>query len=90
MVRGVRERSRAKTRQTNSRGRKPRIELRSMQSAKIEPLDARSAGRVETWRGGGVAPFPRSAHRTGRAVFPHPALGEGIMFQPTGTALCVD
>ena len=24
------------------------------------------------------APFPRPAHRTGRADFPHPALGEGI------------
>jgi len=26
-----------------------------------------------------IAPFPRPAHRTGRADFPHPALGQGFM-----------
>ena len=31
----------------------------------------------------GHAPFPRPAHRTGRADFPHPALGEGFMLSPT-------
>ena len=28
------------------------------------------------------APFPPPAHRTGRAVFPHPALGQGITRSP--------
>ena len=28
------------------------------------------------------APFPPSAHRTGRADFPHPALGQGSWFRP--------
>ena len=35
-------------------------------------------------RGGAVAhdaPFPPPAHRTGRADFPHPALGEGSCFR---------
>src|SRR5688500_11181601 len=35
-------------------------------------------------RGGAVAriaPFPPPAHRTGRADFPHPALGEGSRFR---------
>src|SRR6185312_578502 len=47
---------------------------------------------VESRRGAvtqGV-PFPRPAHRTGRADFPHPALGEGVMFQPTGSLLSAD
>ena len=33
------------------------------------------------WRclnGSAVAPFPHSAHRTGRADFPHPALGQDL------------
>ena len=30
-----------------------------------------------------VAPFPHPAHRTGRADFPHPALGQDIMPSPT-------
>ena len=36
--------------------------------------------RVESRRGAVArsAPFPRPAHRTGRADFPHPALGEGF------------
>jgi hypothetical protein len=29
------------------------------------------------------APFPLPAHRTGRAVFPHPALGQVLMPSPT-------
>jgi hypothetical protein len=29
------------------------------------------------------APFPLPAHRTGRAVFPHPALGQELMPSPT-------
>ncbi len=29
------------------------------------------------------APFPPPAHRTGRAVFPHPALGQGFTFSHT-------
>ena len=32
--------------------------------------------RVEKWRGGSRTPFPLPAHRTGRADFPHPALGQ--------------
>ena len=32
-----------------------------------------------------IAPSPRPAHRTGRADFPHPALGQGIMLSPTGS-----
>jgi len=34
--------------------------------------------RVEIWRGGSGAPFPDPAHQTGRAVFPHPAFGQGL------------
>src|SRR5580692_11369373 len=33
------------------------------------------------WRclsGSTIAPFPRPAHRTGRADFPHPALGQDL------------
>jgi hypothetical protein len=36
--------------------------------------------RVEIWRGGSGAPFPDPAHQTGRAVFPHPAFGQGLAF----------
>src|SRR5205807_7773126 len=32
-----------------------------------------------------VTPFPHPAHRTGQADFPHPALGRGVMFTPTGS-----
>jgi hypothetical protein len=32
------------------------------------------------------APFPPPAHRTGRADFPHPALGQGSRFRPRVTA----
>src|SRR5215471_6085389 len=41
------------------------------------------------WRrltGSAVAPFPYLAHRTGRADFPHPALGQDIT--PSPTARC--
>jgi hypothetical protein len=31
----------------------------------------------------GVALFSVPAHRTGQAVFPHPALGQNIMLSPT-------
>src|SRR3974377_889695 len=39
------------------------------------------------WRclsGSAMAPFPHSAHRTGRADFPHPALGQDLtpLFDP--------
>src|SRR4029077_17645618 len=36
-------------------------------------------------RSGAVAnaPFPLPAHRTGRAVFRHPALGQELMLSPT-------
>jgi len=34
-----------------------------------------------------LAPFPSPAHRTGRAVFPHPALGEGLTRSPTQSSL---
>src|SRR5450432_4057840 len=39
---------------------------------------------VESKRGAvaRIAPFPRPAHRTGRADFPHPALGEEIHASP--------
>ena len=38
-------------------------------------------GRVDDWRGGlGSAPFPVAAHRTGRAISPHPALGRDHAF----------
>jgi len=36
-----------------------------------------------------VAPFPHPAHRTGRAVLPHPALGQDACFRPRKVALCV-
>src|SRR3974377_247845 len=42
------------------------------------------------WRclsGSAVAPFPHSAHRTGQADLPHPALGQD--FTPSPTAGCV-
>ena len=32
-----------------------------------------------------AAPFPHPAHRTGRAGFPHPALGLELMISPTGS-----
>ena len=32
------------------------------------------------------APFPLPAHRTGRADFPHPALGQELMLSPTGSS----
>src|SRR5215831_20577494 len=38
------------------------------------------------WRclsGSAVAPFPHSAHRTGRADLPHPALGQDLTPSPT-------
>ena len=41
------------------------------------------------WRcltGSTVAPFPHPAHRTGRADFPHPALGQDLT--PSPTARC--
>jgi hypothetical protein len=41
------------------------------------------------WRcltGSTVAPFPHPAHRTGRADFPHPALGQDVT--PSPTARC--
>src|ERR1700756_4681661 len=41
------------------------------------------------WRcltGSTVAPFPHPAHRTGRADFPHPGLGQDIT--PSPTARC--
>src|SRR6266404_5642885 len=31
-----------------------------------------------------MLPFPHPAHRTGRADFPHPALGEKFTMSPTG------
>src|SRR3954469_10710631 len=39
-------------------------------------------------RSGAVAdaPFPLPAHRTGRAVFRHPALGQELMLSPTGSS----
>jgi hypothetical protein len=43
----------------------------------------RSAAKHES-----IAPSPRPAHRTGRADFPHPALGQGIMRSPTGALAC--
>src|SRR5919112_5436980 len=33
-----------------------------------------------------AAPFPLPAHRTGQAVFPHPALGQELMLSPTGSS----
>ena len=36
-----------------------------------------------------VAPFPHPAHRTGRAVLPHPALGQDACFRPRNVALCL-
>src|SRR5262245_21442840 len=38
------------------------------------------------WRcltGSAMAPFPHPAHRTGRADFPHPALGQDVTLSPT-------
>src|SRR5229473_3597594 len=38
------------------------------------------------WRclsGSALAPFPHPAHRTGRADFPHPALGQDLTPSPT-------
>src|SRR5689334_8632976 len=45
---------------------------------------ARKQGRVES-RSGAVAdaPFPLPAHRTGRADFRHPALGQELTLSPT-------
>jgi hypothetical protein len=43
----------------------------------------RSAAKHES-----IAPSPRPAHRTGRADFPHPALGQGLMRSPTGALAC--
>src|SRR5262249_23770082 len=37
---------------------------------------SRALSRVGRWRGA-WGPVPPPAHRTGRAVFPHPALGQG-------------
>ena len=65
---------------------------------KLVPLDAHLqlsgtsddnyniVGRVES-RGGAVteSPFPLPAHRTGRADFPHPALGQELILSPTGS-----
>src|SRR6478609_7561788 len=36
--------------------------------------------------GSALAPFPHPAHRTGRADFPHPALGQDLT--PSPTARC--
>jgi len=45
----------------------------------IQPTSSNAqggTGRVEVRRG--THPFPHPAHRTGQAVFPHPALGQGV------------
>jgi hypothetical protein len=55
--------------------------LRSLGRSAPCPPPGRS--RVEEWRGG-VAPFPLPAHRTGQAVFRHPALGQDLTLSPTG------
>jgi hypothetical protein len=45
-----------------------------MKRQRLEP--SLTLGRVEIWRGDGhTVPFPDPAHQTGRADFPHPALG---------------
>src|SRR4051812_5110678 len=43
---------------------------------RIGKVESRSGAVVET-------PFPLPAHRTGRAVFRHPALGQELMPSPT-------
>src|ERR1700746_3402317 len=48
-----------------------------------------SVAALFVWRcltGSAVAPFPHPAHRTGRADFPHPALGQDVT--PSPTARC--
>src|SRR5687768_925858 len=35
-----------------------------------------------------IAPFPHPAHRTGRALLTHPALGQALMLSPTAGRAC--
>jgi hypothetical protein len=68
----------------------PGLSRRTVMGSRVEnrrsnvslPVDIRLGFRLATSVRFGLVLFPVPAHRTGQAVFPHPALGKDSRFRP--------